>query len=233
MPADGYQGTVMADEATRHTQLERRLRREERVDQLRWIAQARCLAATLDLLAQPVVLVLPSEPIRVWHANAAARSQLASSSVLQMRAGVLVAIDEANATALAYTIRSALRLGSHHPQQLLLTASGSAATTSLQVQALDFGASPDLPVSQVLLIELHEKQPPERGLQRLRDDFKLTRKEAECAVGLYAIGSVDGFARCTGKSIHTVRSQLKTAMQKTATRTQAGLVALVANLLHE
>ncbi len=223
----------MADDGAKHWQLERRLRREDRADQLRWIAQARCLAATLDLLPQPIVLVLPGEPIRVWHANAAARRQLAASSVLQMRAGVLVPIDEANATAITRTIRCALLLGPQHPQQLVLTAAGSTTTTSLQVQALDFGASPDLPVSQVLLLELHEKQPPERGLQRLRDDFKLTRKEAECAVGLYAIGSVDEFARCAGKSIHTVRSQLKTAMQKTATRTQAGLVALVANLLHE
>jgi DNA-binding CsgD family transcriptional regulator len=210
--------------------MERRLRREDRVDQLRWIAQARCLAATMDLLPQPIVLVLPGEPIQVWHANAAARRQLASSSVVQMRAGVLV-LDEGNASAVSRAIQAALLQGPHHPQLLVLTG-GASATTSLKLQVLDFGASADLPVSQVLLIELHEKQPPERGLQRLRDDFNLTRKEAECAIGLYAIGSVDEFARCAGKSIHTVRSQLKTAMQKTATRTQAGLVALVANLLH-
>jgi DNA-binding CsgD family transcriptional regulator len=45
------------------------------------------------------------------------------------------------------------------------------------------------------------------------------------------MGSLDEFARCAGKSIHTVRSQIKAAMQKTSTHTQAGLVALVANRL--
>jgi len=222
----------MADDGAQHRQLERRVRREGRADQLRWIAQARCLAATLDLLPQPVVLVLPGEPIRVWHANAAARRQLASSGVLQMRAGMLVPTDDASASAIALTIGRALLRGPHHPQRLELTACGSAAAASLQVQALDFGASADLPVTQLLLLELHEHAPPERRLQRLRDDFQLTRKEAECAVGLYAIGSIDQFARCAGKSIHTARTQLKAAMQKTGTRTQAGLVALVANLVN-
>ena len=189
----------MADDGAQRRQLERRLRREDRADQLRWIAQARCLAATLDLLPQPVVLV-PA--------------------------------DDASASAIALTIGRALLLGPHHPQRLELTACGSAATASLQVQALDFGASADLPVTQLLLLELHEQAPPERRLQRLRDDFQLTRKEAECAVGLYAIGSIDEFARCAGKSIHTARTQLKAAMLKTGTRTQAGLVALVANLVN-
>lgn len=196
-----------------------------------WIAQARCLAATLDLLSQPIVLVLPGEPIQVWHANAAARRQLASSGTLQMCGGVLVPADEASAIAITRAIRRALMLGPHHPQQLELTAHDNAATASLQVQALDFGASADLPVTQVLLLELHENAAPEVGLQRLCRDFRLTRKEAECAVGLYTMGSTDTFARCVGKSIHTVRTQLKIAMQKTETHTQAGLVALVANHL--
>lgn len=212
--------------------VERRLRRESGADQLRWIAQARCLAATLDLLPQPVVLVLPGEPVQVWHANAAARRQLASSGVLQMRGGMLVPADDAGAAAIARTIRRALMVGPHHPQRLELTACGGAAAASLQVQALDFGASADLPVTRLLLLELHEKAPPQRGLQRLRDDFHLTCKEAECAVGLYAVGSIDAFARCAGKSIHTARTQLKAAMHKTGTRTQAGLVALVANLVN-
>lgn len=221
----------MADDGTQRRQVERRLRREDRLDQLQWIAQARCLAATLDLLPQPIVLVLPGEPIRVWHANAAARRQLVSSNVLQMRGGVLVPADEANASAITHTIRRALLLGAHHPQRLELTACGDAAAASLQVQALDFGASPDLPVTQVLLLELQEKAVPEIGLQRLCRDFQLTRKEAETAIGLYAIGSVGEFARSAGKSIHTVRTQLKAAMQKTGTHSQAGLVALVANHL--
>lgn len=214
-------------------QVERRVRREERADVLRWIALARCLAASLDLMPQPIVLAQPGQPLRVWHANAAARRQLAASQLLQMCDGALLPQGSANAQALAQVVAQALKLGPNHQQRVQMAAPGGGGTGSLQVQAVDFGASPDLPVSQVLLLELHEQHPPERGLKRLRDDFRLTSKEAECAVGLYAIGSVDGFARCAGKSIHTVRSQLKAAMQKTSTRTQAGLVALVANLVNE
>lgn len=223
----------MADDDTPRRPVERRLRREDRADQLRWIAQARCLAATLDVLPQPIVLVLPGEPIRVWHANAAARRQLASSGVLQMRGGVLVPADASGATAITRTLRRALMLGPHHPQQLELAACGHAAAARLQVQALDFGASADLPVRQLLLLELHEKAAPEIGLQRLCRTFRLTPKEAEIAIGLYAIGSLGEFARSAGKSIHTVRTQLKAAMQKTGTHSQAGLVALVAHHLQE
>ena len=122
-------------------------------------------------------------------------------------------------------------LGPHHPQQLELSAPGHAATASLQVQVLDFGMSADLPVTQMVLLELHEKAALEVGLHRLCLTFQLTPKEAEAAIGLYAIGSVGEFARSAGKSIHTVRTQLKAAMQKTGTHSQAGLVALVANHL--
>ena len=223
----------MADDGEPRTRPERRVRREDRADLLHWIALARCLAASLDLMPQPIVLAQPGAPLRVWHANAAARQLLASSALLQMCDGVLLPQGPANADAVARVVAQVLRLGPRHPQRVHMVAVSGPAFGSLQVQALDFGASAELPVSQVLLLELHEKHPPERGLKRLRDDFQLTSKEAECAVGLYAIGSVEGFARCAGKSIHTVRSQLKAAMQKTSTRTQAGLVALVANLVND
>jgi DNA-binding CsgD family transcriptional regulator len=223
----------MADDGTLRRQVERRLRREDRPDQLQWIAQARCLAATLDLLPQPIVLVVPGEPIRVWHANAAARRQFASSSILQMRGGVLVPADATCASVIGRAIQSALTLGPHHPQQLELSAHGDAATASLQVQMLDFGMNADLPVARMVLLELREKAGVEFGLQRLCLTFQLTPKEAEAAIGLYAIGSVGEFARSAGKSIHTVRTQLKAAMQKTGTHSQAGLVALVAKHLRD
>jgi len=219
----------MAADGTQHRQRERRIQREQGAGQLRWIAQARCLAAALDLLAQPILLVLPGWPIAIWHANAAARRQLAASGVLQIRDETLHVGTPADATELARVIRRAQMQGPLAPQQLELSTEPGGATARLHVQALDFGASPDLPVSEVLRLELHEQVPPEQLLQRLCHEFQLTRKEAECAIGLYVAGSVEEFTRRVGKSIHTVRTQLKIAMQKTATHTQAGLVALVAN----
>ncbi|GAB3379006.1 helix-turn-helix transcriptional regulator [Lysobacter fragariae] len=216
------------DEGTVLRRVERRVRRERHPDQLRWIAQARSLAAALDLLRQPVVLLLPGEPIRVWHANTAARNRFSSDPELQMRDGVLIATP-ACAHALAQAIHHAARLGPGHPQQLVLPSrSGPAAAT---VQLLEFGASADLPVSMMVMLELRESASPQRGVQCLCDEFQLTRKEAEVALGLYSMGSIEALARCTGKSVHTIRTQLKAAMQKTSTHTQAGLVALIANRL--
>ena len=207
-------------------QVERRLRREQHPDQLRWIAQARSLAAALDLLPQPIVLLLPGETLRVWHANAAARHRLGAHPQLSIRAGVLH-VAPAYADLLAAAIDRVCGEGAGHPQEFVLRAATGSATARLQL--LDFGASRDLPVSTVLMLELHEAASSERSLQQLCTRFGLTRKEAEAALGLCAMGSVDELARCTGRSVHTVRTQLKAAMQKTGTHTQAGLVALVAN----
>jgi DNA-binding CsgD family transcriptional regulator len=220
----------MADDSRRQP-AERRIRREDRPEQLHWIAQARCLAATLDLLAQPIMLLVPGTPLRVWHANAAARSHFTAESIVRIRDGRLLFAEDAHDRQWRQAMQRARSLGPAHPQTIELAGRDGRMAATLQVQALDFGASPDLPVSEVVMLEVHERAPVERGLQRLCEAYLLTRKEAECAVGLYAMGSLDEFARCAGKSIHTVRSQLKAAMQKTSTHTQAGLVALVAEHL--
>lgn len=209
--------------------VERRVRREERPEQLRWIALARSLAATLDCLDRPLLLVVPGQPLRVWHANAAAREQLAVGEVLHLREGTLQAFGEANVAALDRAVRQVCE----GADALRLQLRGASATLGLRLQQVEFGASADLPISRLLLVDVQPQASPQRHLQRLREGFGLTPREAECALGLYAIGSVDAMARCSGKSIHTVRTQLKAAMQKTATHTQAGLVALVARQLED
>ena len=221
----------MADNGLLRRPAERRMRREDRPEQLLWIAQARCLAATLDLLSQPIVLLVPDTTLRVWHANATARVQLTGEGLVRMRDSRLWFADPTHDLYFGAAVRRARSLGPAHPQTIELAGTDGRTAATLQVQALDFGASPDLPVSEVLLLEVHEKAPVERGLQRLCNEYLLTRKEAECAIGLYAMGSLDEFARCAGKSIHTVRSQIKMAMQKTDRHTQASLVALVASRL--
>jgi DNA-binding CsgD family transcriptional regulator len=206
---------------------ERRLRREQDPAQLRWIAQARSLAATLDLLPTPIVLFGDGEPLRVWHANAAARHRLGGGAGLHLREGTVQGTPEA-LHALRRATGEALRLGPGHPQALALAADARAAGT---VQALGFGASADLPVSELLMLEMRDGGGRSQGLQRLCAEFGLTPREAEVAVGLYSMGSIEELARCTGRSVHTVRTQVKVAMQKTGRRTQAGLVAAVADRL--
>ena len=209
--------------------VERRVRREERPEQLRWIALARSLAATLDCLDRPLLLVVPEPPLRVWHANAAAREQLASGDLLRLRDGALETLGEANTAALERGVRAV----SEGTPALQLKLNGAGASLGLRLRRLQFGASAELPISHLVLLDVQPQASPDRHLQRLREGFGLTPREAECALGLFATGSVEAMARCSGKSIHTVRTQLKAAMQKTATHTQAGLVALVARQLED
>lgn len=216
----------MVDE-TPSTAGERRVRREVDPAQLRWIAQARSLAATLDLLPLPIILLTPGESIRVWHANAAARNRFSGGGDLHLREGFLQG-SVLGLQGLHRAIEAARRLGPGQPQPVVVDA---AAGTSGTLQMLGFGASADLPVSDLLMLEVRDGGCRTQGLQRLCTEFGLTPREAEVAVGLYSMGSVEELARCTGRSVHTVRTQLKVAMQKTGRKTQAGLVATVADRL--
>ena len=211
--------------------VDRRVRREERPELLRWIALARSLAATLDCLERPLLLVEPGPVLRVWHANAAAREQLADGEALHMRDGLLHASGELNAAALNRALQAVMAQSATSRTVLPVQLRAGMTTVAVRLQRLDFGASADLPVADVLLVDVQPQACPKRTVQRLRDGFGLTPREAECALGLYTIGSLEAVARCTGRSIHTVRTQLKAAMQKTSTHTQAGLVALVARQL--
>lgn len=216
----------MADD-TPGTAPERRVRRERDPDQLRWIAQARSLAATLDLLPASIVLLSPGDPIRVWHANAAARHRFSGGSDLHLREGLMQG-SIGGLHGLRHAIEEACRRGPGQPQPVVVD---SAARATGTVQMLGFGASADLPVSDLLMLEVRDGGCRTQGLQRLCTEFGLTPKEAEAAIGLYSMGSVEELARCTGRSVHTVRTQLKVAMQKTGRHTQAGLVATVADRL--
>jgi DNA-binding CsgD family transcriptional regulator len=206
---------------------ERRVRREGDPAQLRWIAQARTLSAALDRLPTPLLLLVPGDPIRVWQANTAARHRFVDCTDLCVRDGLLGGA-EATLDALRDAMSRTRRQGPGRPLRFALAVGGRATTATLE--ALDFGVTADLPVTEVMLFEVRDA-PAGRRIEHLCTEFHLTPKEAEVAVGLYAMGSVEELARCTGRSVHTIRSQLKAAMQKTGRRTQAALVAAVADCL--
>ncbi|WP_345293555.1 hypothetical protein [Luteimonas vadosa] len=208
---------------------ERRQHREQRADQLRWIAQARSFGATLDRLPQALMLVVPGRPIRVWYANAAARQRFSEPGPLRLRQDLLLVGDDA--TALHGALRRAGTAIAAHRERIDLPGADGVAGLQLHVEALDFGASADLPVSQVVLIEAHAPLPDTVPLERLCREFGLTPGEAGAAVRLLATGSLEQIARDTGRSIHTVRTQIKGAMVKTGTHSQAALVGLVSRRL--
>lgn len=186
----------------------------------------------LDLLPQPLLLLVPGRPIRIWHANAAARCHCTAAGPIRIREDLLHVVDRADADIVDRLLREATARGPGHRQQGELTPEdGATRGTGVQAEALDFGASQDLPVSQLVLVELrpHTVTPP--PLEALCRDHGLTRGEAATAYRLLAAGSTEAVARDTGKSIHTIRTQVKAAMLKTGTHTQAALVALVGRRL--
>lgn len=210
---------------------DRRKDREHRPAQLRWIAQARGLSAALDALPNALLLVTPGPPMRVWHANAAARRMLASGGPLALQDDRLAGATPGATRRLHAALQGALHTpaGLRHECHVALEPDGPAVT--FRVETLDFRGSPDLPVQRLALLELPAPPTADRVLPGLCREFGLTRAEAETALRLYATGSVASIAAHAQRSVHTVRTQLKAAMAKTRTHSQAGLVALIGDRL--
>ena len=64
----------------------------------------------------------------------------------------------------------------------------------------------------------------------LRSIFRLTKGEAQVALGMAAGKTADEIAEERGVSVGTVRTQLKALLQKTGTDRQAELVRLVLSI---
>ncbi len=69
-----------------------------------------------------------------------------------------------------------------------------------------------------------------RILAKLKACYRLTDSEADIALRLAEGRSLKEIAKQRGASLHTVRNQVKAAFNKTATRRQSELVALVLRL---
>lgn len=211
--------------------LERRREREQRPAQLRWIAQARGLAAALDALPNALLLVTADIPVRIWHANATARRVLEAGSLFSLEGERLVGCNPDATRQLDTLLRRALQHPAGQRHECSLPPDEGGQLLTFWVETLDFGGSRDLPVNRLALVEVAPPPPADLVLPGLCRDFGLTRGEAETALRLYATGSVAGIAAQARRSVHTVRTQLKAAMAKTSTHSQAGLVALVGNRL--
>lgn len=211
---------------------ERRVRHERRADVARLTARISCLATALDRLPHPILMVIAGQPLRVWHANAAARRRFGGDSLLKLCDDILVIPGGACGIHLLNGIRRAMLQGPACPQIVELTDQpGGRISARVYIEAVEVDTDAGLPVSRVLLLEVDERAATKAAVRRLCSEFGLTPREAEVALSLHACGSAHDLARAAGRSIHTVRAQLKAAMQKTCTHTQAGLVALVGSHL--
>lgn len=211
---------------------ERRVRHERRRDVARLAARLGCLAAALDQLPHPILLVIPGQPLRVWHANAAARRRCIDGALLALSGDVLAIPAGTCGIHLMNAVRRALVQGPGRPQSVALAPEPARRIAArIHIQAIDVDADAELPFARILMLEVDERTAAHAALRSLCSEFGLTPREAEIALRLHTCGSAHELAREAGKSIHTVRSQIKSAMQKTNTRTQAGLVALVGSRL--
>jgi DNA-binding CsgD family transcriptional regulator len=214
---------------------ERHVGRELQADAAREHARVTCLASALECLPHPILLVIASRPLQVWHANAAARRRFSDGGLLRLRDGLLSIEEGASRVHLMNAIRRAFVAGPGCPQEVELAGEpGGPMLAKVHVEAVDVDADADagLPVSRLLLLEVDERTATHAALRYLCSQFGLTPKEAQIALGLHANGSAHDTARDAGRSIHTVRAQLKSAMHKTNTHSQAGLVALVGRCLN-
>jgi DNA-binding CsgD family transcriptional regulator len=81
-----------------------------------------------------------------------------------------------------------------------------------------------------LLVLIDPGQPAKIDETVLRSLFSLTQTEAKLAARLARGERVSAVARARGVAVGTVRSQLRTIFSKTRTKSQAGLVLLLARL---
>lgn len=190
-----------------------------------------CLASALEHLSHRTLLLIPGVPLRVWYANAAARLPL-EVPLMRLHGGALELNDGAARQSLYAAVRRVMLNGPGHAVSLTLRG-GDAMQHVLDVRldALDVDPDTGVPTARLVLMQLDEAPSHDVALQRLCADYGLTQAEAETALLLHARGSTDALARSSDKSVHTIRSQVKAAMQKTETHSQAALVALVGRCL--
>ncbi|MGD9510866.1 MAG: helix-turn-helix transcriptional regulator [Geminicoccaceae bacterium] len=192
-----------------------------------FVAVARDALAALDLIDQGVVLV--DAGAGITHANRAAEAALGRKDGLGATCSVL-ACDHADDTA---TLR---RLVGEASARTPLRPAGPLAVRRrsgrrpLSVLVAPLRGEPPVPtgrsVTAIVLIADPEAAVPEAGAA-LRATYGLTAAEARVAAALLKHERLADVAASLGVSVHTVRTLLQRAFDKTDTHRQAELVRLM------
>lgn len=190
----------------------------------------------LDALDSAVIVV--DENAKLLYANAAGNALLRSDSALGVLGGRIHAVVPEQDQVLAHRIRQAclpaLDLRNTPPcgtVALPRTGQPPLFATVARISAGDMSAIRDMPLAMLLIPtsgENGEKRVPSPDV--LRTVFRLSQAEAELACRLAEGHDVKEIASHRGISLNTARTQLKAALQKTQTRRQSELVALVLGL---
>jgi len=200
--------------------------------------EARDLGASaldvLNRLSQPTLLV--DQEGRIHYANDAARSYLADSPHLAARQGVLCCTDPGGDARLGVSLRATHPGGACEPKvaqvpehQCLIPLTAADRRSALSVCVIPLAPPQDgaSRLSLALLITHDPTVRPPVDEAMVAQTLGLTPAEARAAVGLAQGRSLAELAKASGLSVHTLRSQVQSAMAKTDTHRQTDLVALI------
>ncbi|MCQ8181934.1 LuxR C-terminal-related transcriptional regulator [Methylomonas sp. SURF-1] len=164
---------------------------------------------------------------RLIYVNQRGESWLREGNCLTLHHGGLHALDADKDAVLQAALRNAV--SSRKPQHLNLGAGNGYAHCCLTVIPAPSLGNPLLHEQQVALIVLIAANAQQRvaTARQLIELFGLTAAEARFARALAQGEDVDTYANAEGLKKSTVRSHLKTAMEKTGTNSQRDLLRLV------
>lgn len=206
--------------------LRRAMQLRKRVDQVRLAEQVS--AAALDNAALATFVV--DAELTLLHANPQARSLLHHGDVLRLARGRLVQLAPHNGAPLAQLVRAAIEGAAlHHrppPHWLRIGRGAGRPPLTLTVAPLPPGrtAATPQPLALILLRDPEQVSAPVRALQQL---FDLTPAEAGVAQALSAGAALDQVAQALLISPNTVKTHLHRIFDKTGTRRQGELIALI------
>jgi DNA-binding CsgD family transcriptional regulator len=196
--------------------------------------EATALAETVDLLAQPVLLV--DDASRIIFANAAADGLLAAGDLIRSVNGQLAVGAPAEAEALRLMVEGVgakILPGPGTTQALSLTRAGTTTPAALaHVLPLTLGELGRRVSSRwvaAVVIAMRDAGPLVR-LDGVADSFNLTGSELKLLERLVDGESVADAAANLGIEISTARTHLARLFAKTGTKRQAELVTVAARL---
>jgi DNA-binding CsgD family transcriptional regulator len=195
--------------------------------------EKRALVESLDAVASATVIL--TRDSRVLHVNTAAAELIGESRGLRLLGGRLIATRPADQTALEAAVRQAdgAREGIAHPPLTVVIHSAEHERILVRAYALarsSYLVSTDN-AGQVVLILTVGKRRTDNGLDAVLESFGLTTAEQRVVRQVLQGSRLSSIARSLAVSIETVRSQLKSAHEKTGVRRQSDLVRLLSQYM--
>jgi DNA-binding CsgD family transcriptional regulator len=225
-PDDGGVGRRLLPHLQRAAMVARRLRVTEGLAQAGLAALERVQTAMMLLDGQG----------RVMHGNAACLALLAAADGLSAHATRLAAATSGATSGLLELLHRAAGSGATAPESGTLRLPRPSGRPPLALVAMPLRRDggplgvdvPGVPAVLACIIDPLTVVNVDQG--QLVSLFGLTQSEAALAVELLSGLELQEIAARSGRSIHTVRTQLAKVMSKTATRRQAELMLLLAGM---